>query len=361
MEELKKRVRDLQTQISAVVERLNVDDIRTTIRALEAEANKQGFWNDQRAALAHMRKLADFQQEVQTAEDLTVHADNLAGMVGESASVGLELEGLERKFRDFELHLFLSGVHDRDDALLTILAGQGGTEANDWTSMLLRMYERYASGRGWRVEQIDFSPGEETGVKRVTLQVSGLYTYGYLKHEAGVHRLVRISPFDAEKMRHTSFAMVEVLPVLQETSEVDVNPDDIEFESFRSGGHGGQNVNKVATAVRLKHKPTGIIVTCQTERYQAQNRENAMKLLRAKIWQLEEERQSALKKELRGKVVAASWGNQIRSYVLHPYHMVKDLRTRVETSDTQGVLDGNLQSFIEAMLRNQPKNAPLLH
>ncbi|MDP3724631.1 MAG: peptide chain release factor 2 [bacterium] len=352
MEELKKRTSELREKIAEVVEKLNLDEIRASIRTLEATAAKPSFWDDHRVALAHMRKLADFKQEVEIAEDLTRQADDLAGD-GEPASVQLKIEGLERKFRTFELHLFLSGPHDRDDALLTIHAGQGGTEANDWSSMLLRMYERYTGGQGWRVEQIDFSPGEETGVKRVTIQISGRYAYGYLRHEAGVHRLVRISPFDAEKMRHTSFAMVEVLPVLQDTTEVQVHPDDIEFESFRSGGHGGQNVNKVSTAVRLKHKPTGIIVTCQTERYQAQNRENAMKLLRAKIWKVEEEHQRALKKELRGKVVPASWGNQIRSYVLHPYHMVKDLRTRVETSDTQGVLDGNLQPFIEAMLRSE--------
>ena len=352
MDELKKRISELREKIAVVVEKLNLDEIRASIRLLEATAAKPNFWDDQRAALAHMRKLADFQLEVETAEDLTRQADDLAGD-GDSASVELELERLEQKFRTFELHLFLSGPHDQDDVLLTIHAGQGGTEANDWSSMLLRMYERYTAGQGWGVERIDFSPGEETGIKRVTVQISGRYAYGYLKHEAGVHRLVRISPFDAEKMRHTSFAMVEVLPVLQDAAEVQVNPDDIEFESFRSGGHGGQNVNKVSTAVRLKHKPTGIIVTCQTERYQVQNRENAMKLLRAKIWKVEEERQRALKKELRGKVVAASWGNQIRSYVLHPYHMVKDLRTRVETSDTQSVLDGNLQLFVEAMLKSE--------
>ena len=269
-------------------------------------------------------------------------------LLGEIAT---SLPDLGRQLDKLEFQLFLSGPHDRANAILAIHAGAGGTDAQDWAQILLRMYLRWAERNGLRTETYDLSSGEEAGIKSVTIAIAGPYAFGYLKSERGVHRLVRQSPFDAGHRRHTSFALVEVMPDVEIDARVQVNPEDVKFEAYRSGGPGGQNVNKVSTAVRLTHVPSGIVVTCQTERSQLQNRETAMRILGAKLLEIENERREAERLRLRGQRVEAGWGNQIRSYVVHPYNMVKDLRTGHESTDPAGVMDGDLNDFMDAYLR----------
>lgn len=268
----------------------------------------------------------------------------------EAAVLAKKLRKTEKEVRDFELEVFLSGLYDRNEAIVSIHAGEGGTEAMDWAAMLFRMYTRFLEKKGWPHEILDQTWGEEAGIKSVTLAVREKLAYGFLKGEAGTHRLVRLSPFDADNLRHTSFAQVEVLPQIGE-KEIELNPEELEFSAFRSSGHGGQNVNKVSTAVRLRHLPTGITVSCQSERSQHQNRLLAEELLRAKLWQRQQGELEEKKQKLKGDYKPASWGHQIRSYVLHPYHLVKDLRTGHETSDTAAVLDGQIDGFIQAELK----------
>ena len=268
----------------------------------------------------------------------------LADLERDAAEITAELANLE-------FQLMFSGPHDRSDAILAIHAGAGGTDSQDWSEMLLRMYLRWAESHGFKTEVVDSLSGEEAGIKRAMVSVEGPYAYGYLRSERGVHRLVRLSPFDANHRRHTSFALVEVWPDIQDDVEIDIRPEDLEIDVFCSSGPGGQHMQKNATAVRITHKPTGIVVTCQSERSQTQNRETAMRVLRARLYEMELERQRRERDELKGEHVDAGWGNQIRSYVLHPYKMVKDLRTGYEVSTPEAVLDGDLDGFMRAYLR----------
>jgi len=305
-----------------------------------------------------MKKLSAVRDEVNDWQKLEQSINDsleLAELGDESLRPELEaeLEVITREVDQREFNLMLSGKFDRGNGLLAIHAGAGGVDAQDWAEMLQRMYLRWAENRGFQVEVIDLSEGEEAGIKSVTISVQGHYAYGYLRPEKGVHRLVRLSPFDAAHRRHTSFALVEVLPQIEDDTEVEINPEDIRIDVYRSSSAGGQNVQKNATAIRITHLPSGLVVTCQNERSQTQNRENAMRVLRARLFEIKMQEQADQIAELRGEYTKAEWGSQIRSYVLHPYQMVKDHRTNYEVGNAQGVLNGALDGFIEAYLRSK--------
>jgi peptide chain release factor 2 len=307
-----------------------------------------------------MQELSSLREEVgtwQTIETRTRDAFELLSLIeGETdgdlvSEIREEAESIASELKRLEFALMLSGEYDRNDAILAIHAGAGGTDSQDWSEMLLRMYLRWGESRGYKMEIVDSLTGDEAGLKRAMLSIEGPYAYGYARSEKGVHRLVRLSPFDASHRRHTSFALVEVWPDVKGEVEVDLRAEDLEMDVFSASGPGGQHMQKNATAVRITHKPTGIVVSCQSERSQTQNREMAMKVLRARLRQLEMERQQKERDELKGEHVDAGWGNQIRSYVLHPYKMVKDLRTGYEVGNPEAVLDGDLDGFMESFLR----------
>lgn len=329
---------DIKERVAKLVDKIDLDSNRKKIRELEALSMKPGFWDDPQNAANIMKEISDLQKEIEEIELLEIY-------IAEG-----EEEEAAKLLKKLEVLMYFNNENDKSNAIVGIHSGQGGTEAMDWAEMLFRMYTRFFEKKGWRYEILDQTPGEEAGLKSITISVTGKYAYGNLKHEGGAHRLVRQSPFNADKLRQTSFALVEVMPEVEDAT-IELNNDDVEFEAFRSGGHGGQNVNKVSTAVRLKHTPTGITVTASVERSQIQNREFAMKLLRAKLWAIQEEERKKKEVELKGGYKTPGWGNQIRSYVLHPYKMVKDLRTGAETGNTDAVLDGDLDLFIEEEIR----------
>jgi peptide chain release factor 2 len=329
---------------------------------LESLTQQADFWSDPKEAQGILRHLNQLKAATDTWTEISRQIEDLQTLqeLGEAESdaatmeeVEHDLEILGRRVDEMEFHLALGGEYDASDALLAIHASEGGTESQDWAEMLLRMYLRWAEKRGLKADVLDLTPGEEAGIKSATLQIEGEHAYGYLKSERGGHRLVRLSPFDAAKRRHTSFALVEVLPVVEQDVDVEVNPDDVEMDVYRASGAGGQHVNKTSSAVRLTHKPSGIVVTCQNERSQTQNREVAMRILRARLLERKLAEQEAEQRRLKGEHVGAGFGNSIRSYVLHPYNLVKDARTGYETSNTQAVLDGALDEFMKAWLHQQ--------
>ena len=325
---------------------------------LDGQAQDPNLWNNPQAAQKIMREQSRLRDEVdrwQRVARRTADALELAGMDDPSLRPELEREvaQLEKTARQLEFETLLSGEFDHESVIFTIFSGAGGTESQDWVAMLLRMYMRWMESHNYKMEVIDSSPGEEAGLKSVTLSVDGPYAYGYLRAEKGTHRLVRLSPFDSAHRRHTSFASVEVYPQVEDVREVVINPKDIEIDTYRASSAGGQNVQKNATAVRIRHLPSGIVVTCQNERSLTQNRENALKVLRARLLDREREAKEREILALKGDRVRAEWGQQIRSYVLHPYQMVKDHRTEYETPRTDDVLNGDLDAFMEAYLRSR--------
>ncbi len=327
---------------------------------LEQLSLEPGFWDDGQSARDAMQRLAALRSGIERWSSLRSRVDDLHGLVeiaaeeedeAFGADAQREFAALRQELEEQEFALSFSGPYDDRPAILAIHAGAGGTESQDWAEMLLRMYLRWAERRGFRAEVLDRTEGEEAGIKSATVEMAGAYAYGYIKAERGVHRLVRLSPYDSAHARHTSFALVEVLPEADDAAEVSINTDDLRIDVFRASGHGGQNVQKNSTAVRITHIPSGIVVTCQNERSQGRNRDSAMKVLRSRLLEIELQRRADQQEKLKGEHVSAGWANQIRSYVLHPYKMVKDHRTDFETSDTAAVLDGDLDPLLQAYHR----------
>lgn len=340
----------------------DLDRRKEKINELKIEMSKPNFWNNREYAVEISRDVENEEKEIAKWENLKKEITDLEQFVAEAAkekdlSIADESDKKYREFKrqyeELEFFVLFSGKYDKNNAIISIHAGTGGVDAQDWAQILERMFLRFAEKKKWKTELIDRIMGNEAGIKNSSLRIHGNWAYGYLKSESGVHRLVRISPFDAEKMRHTSFALVEVIPELPEAENLDLNDCDLRIDTFRSSGPGGQSVNKTDSAIRITHMPTGIIAACQTQRSQHQNKETAMKVLKSKLFKLEQEKKGDEEKKLRGAAQKAEWGKQIRSYVMQPYQLVKDHRTGHETPDIQKVLDGELDEFMEAYLRKQ--------
>lgn len=351
---------ELSRRLSDLKEKIDLSTLDVEIHRLEAESLQSDLWQDEENAKKIMSSLSqarDLFDSVTQLDNNFKSLKELVQMSQESTDKTLDQEILilretfNKKLEQMELVTYLSGKYDSSDAIVNIYAGQGGTEAMDWADMLSRMYSRYFEIKKWPFEIVEYIQGEEAGIKSITYLVHGRYAYGFLKHESGVHRLVRQSPFNADKLRQTSFAGVQVTPILPDNAQIEVRDEDLEFEASRSSGAGGQNVNKVSTAVRIKHLPSGIVVECQTQRYQDANRKIAMQILKSKLWEIEEAKRQAELNQIKGETHQASWGHQIRSYVLHPYKLIKDLRTDYESTDPDYVLDGHLEEFIENELK----------
>jgi peptide chain release factor 2 len=335
---------------------------KNNLKSLEKKTADPNFWNDPRKAGETMKEMEIAKKEIEKMEKVEKEIQELAEILSivesqqDKKDLRQKIIELEKETNELELKTFLSGKYDKNDVILSIRSGAGGVDAQDWAEMLLRMYLRFSEKNNFKAKILDESRGQEAGIKSATMEIQGDWAYGYLKGEAGVHRLVRLSPFNSDNLRETSFALVEVLPVIEEIKEVKIESNELRIDTFRSSGAGGQHVNTTDSAIRITHLPTGIVVTCQNERSQLQNREQAMKILKAKLHQNFLEEKEKEERKLRGEKQNAEWGSQIRSYVLHPYKMVKDHRTKSETSDTESVLEGELEQFIEAYLQYNSKN-----
>ena len=360
MENLLKNIEELRERVLKAWELLDLDRKKEEVNELKEEMNGSGFWDDRNKAADIGRRVEEIDSEVREWEELREETRDLEELVAVGEKEGdnsitddadKKYKELKKKFENLEFMILFSGKYDDRGAIISIHAGTGGVDAQDWAQILERMILRFAEKKGWKIEIVDRTMGNEAGIKSAMYRISGRWAYGYLKSESGVHRLVRISPFDAEAMRHTSFALVEVIPELPETEDVEINESDLKIDVFRSSGPGGQGVNTTDSAVRITHLPSKIVVTCQNERSQHQNKETAMKILKAKLFKLEEEKREAKELKLRGEAQKAEWGKQIRSYVMQPYKMVKDHRTDYKTQDIDSVLDGELEGFMDAYLR----------
>lgn len=355
---------DLESQFSQLKVKLNINDLEQKLKNLEALTIDPVFWCDEKQAKTVMRQISSIQETIHLIDTFSSQLKSLNELTSlidtntpsdTQKQLETEIKKLNKDFQQLKIRSCLNGPFDSSPAILSIHSGQGGTEAMDWASMLLRMYQRYFELKKWSFELVEHNVGEEAGIKTATLIVNAPFAYGYLKAESGTHRLVRQSPFNADNLRQTSFAAVEIMPVFETNQSIQVKDEDLEWQFFRSGGKGGQNVNKVNTAVRLTHLPTQIVVTCSSQRHQEQNRKIALQLLESKLWQRQQASQEEQHKVLKGEYKPAAWGQQIRSYVLHPYHLVKDLRTQAETHNTEAVLNGDIDLFIQAYLLGSQK------
>ncbi len=355
----KRDIEELAQKVDDIAKSLDIDSKKDILRSLEQESRKENLWEDNKHAQDVLAQIADINNEIDSITKLQQNINSLLSLIEENKKEDEELltqeyERLEKEISQFESLKFLSGKYDNCSATMSIHSGQGGTEANDWAEMLFRMYTMYIEKKGWKYTVTNILKGQEVGISTITLDIYGKYAYGILKREHGTHRLIRLSPFNSQNLRQTSFAGVEIIPILDNLEkDIEIPESDIEFKATKSGGPGGQNVNKTSSAVQITHIPTGITVHCSQERSQLQNRQKAMQILKGKLWKILEENRIKEISEIKGNYKIAGWGNQIRNYILHPYKLVKDLRTGIELSNPESVLDGNLDELLEAQLRIQ--------
>jgi len=355
----KREIEELKQKVVDIKESLSIDSKKEILVSLEQESRKENLWDDNKHAQDVLSQISDIKGEIEGITKIEEEVGALLSLIqdsqeNEQETLAEEYERLKKEISQFESLKFLSGVYDSCNATISIHSGQGGTEANDWAEMLFRMYTMYIEKKGWKYTVTNILKGQEVGISTVTFDVYGKYAYGILKKEHGTHRLIRLSPFNSQNLRQTSFAGVEVIPILEDLEkEIEIPETDIEFKATKSGGPGGQSVNKTSSAVQITHIPTGITVHCSEERSQLQNRQKAMQILKGKLWKILEENRLKEISEIKGDYKIAGWGNQIRNYILHPYKLVKDLRTGIEISNPEDILDGNLDELLEAQLRIQ--------